>query len=107
MASIQENYENLQSAIDIRNFEGTRATDLKLANNITGLISHSSAHTYTYYVAKSGELSENAECRTIGKILENHSNWLEGGGAAKTAKEYMNCVCTPIVSANSDELILD
>lgn len=110
MANVQENYHNVKalwSTIGIKNCEGTTATDLKLANILAGLMSHSSTHPCTYCIAKSGGLIESGELRTIGDISENYANWLESGGAPSTAKEFKNCVNEPIISDNIDDLILD
>lgn len=110
LACVQENYENvswLWSLIGLKNFEGSIATDLKLANILAGLMCHSSTYPCTYCVAKSGELQQDAECRTVGDILQNYLNWQEGGGTTSTAKQYMNCVNPPIISDKKDDLILD
>lgn len=112
--STQENYENvaqLWSAININTsmnkFESTIATDLKLANIISGIMSHSSLFPCTWCVGEKKNLSERAKFRTIGSILNHYSDWRNAGGAANTAKLYMNCIHAPIFTGDSDQLILD
>ncbi|KAJ6642836.1 hypothetical protein Bhyg_07790, partial [Pseudolycoriella hygida] len=56
---IQESYTNvsaLWSAIDVNSINCTFAVDLKLANIISGLMTHSSAHPCTYCDAPKNEL---------------------------------------------------
>jgi hypothetical protein len=110
----QENYENvfqLWSAIGINaqnnSYESTIATDLKLANIMSGLMTHSSLHPCTWCIAEKGKLDEKKELRTIGNIITNYSNWMDTGGSAKSAKNYLNCIHRPVFFGENDELILD
>lgn len=113
--STQENYTNvaqLWSAIDINTslnkFNGTIATDLKLANILSGIMAHSSSYPCTYCFAEKGNLVERSELRTIGNTTKNYTDWLEAaGGSLKSAKSYKCCVHAPIFTGGSDKPIID
>ena len=67
----QENYENLSklwSLLKISEMKGTIATDLKIANILTGLMSHSSLHPCTWCTA-SQHLDQVGEYRTTRDCL--------------------------------------
>lgn len=95
--SVQENYHNvflLWRAIHINEFDGTIATDLKLANILSGLMSHSSQNPCTWCEAQKGALDERTKLRTIGDIRDNYLNWMANGGNRKNAKNFaLNCRC--------------
>lgn len=108
--SAQENYGNvaeLWSAININPFVDTIAVDLKLANIIAGLMSHSSAHPCTYCFAEKKKLSEPAELRTIGSIVDYYSEWCDAGESTKKAKNYCNCIYEPLFTGDDNTVILD
>lgn len=104
----QENYENvlqLWSELKINNFKGTIATDLKLANIIVGIMSHSSTYPCTWCYAD--DLDKVATYRTVGNILQNYLNWDAYGRKKNQAKDFKNCIYPPIVQTDEDQLILD
>lgn len=108
--STQENYENvlqLWSAININNFDGTIATDLKLANIMTGIMSHSSMHPCTWCVANKNNLSERGPFRTIGNVVQNCNDWCDAGKIKAYANQYMNCINPPIFKKDENTIILD
>ncbi|KAJ6639768.1 hypothetical protein Bhyg_12515, partial [Pseudolycoriella hygida] len=108
--SVQENYSNvslLWSKIHINEFLDTIATDLKLANILTGIMPHSSTYPCTYCVGQKGNLGERAALRTIGNIVMNHAKWKADGEIKSNAKKYANCIHEPIFSGESEKLILD
>lgn len=108
--AIQENYENvlsLWSALDINKFIGTIAVELKRANILCGIMSHSCLFPCTWYFARKDMLHESAELRTVGNILINYNNWLMAGGDKNKAKYFMNCVGQPVLGNNDDKRIID
>lgn len=52
-------------------------------------------------------LGESANFRTIGSIVMNYSNWQASGGKKNDAKNYANCIQQPVVTGDSNKLILD
>lgn len=107
---VQENYESvvqLWSELGINDFEGTIATDLKLANILVGVMSHSSLHPCCWCYANKNNLQQVDEYRTIGNGLKNYLEWREMGGDKSKAKNYKNCIYPPIIQTSEDQLILD
>lgn len=107
---VQENYENaayLWSHLNINAFEGTIATDLKLANILVGVMSHSSLHPCCWCYAKKGNLKQCGEYRTVANIMKNYMEWYDAGGDKKNAKKYQNCINPPVIQTGQDTLILD
>ncbi|CAH0555135.1 unnamed protein product [Brassicogethes aeneus] len=91
--SSQENYENvsqLWSEININNFKGTIATDLKLANILVGIMSHSSNYPCTWCYASKNNLKVCDTYRTIKeklKSLQPTSSPMAGTYAEKLRKQ--------------------
>lgn len=105
----QENYENvlqLWSAVNVNSSDSTIATDLKLANILSGLMSHSSLHPCTWCIGCKNKLSEKSELRTIGNIVSNYLNWLHAGGSTNSAKKYLNCIHKPVFTGENEKMIL-
>lgn len=109
--SAQENYDNvgqLFSALNITPFDGTIATDLKLANILIGIMSHSSAYPCTYCYAKHDELHTCSELRTTANVLKNYEDWLtKGRGSKRVAKKYFNCIHPPLITTADGKSFLD
>lgn len=110
--STQENYENvaqLWSAINTNQLERgwTLAVDLKIANILSGIMTHSCAFPCIWCFAKKGELHELGPYRTIGDILKYYNDWQSQGGIKKDAKDFKNCTNPPIFQNNPDQLVLD
>lgn len=84
------------------------ATDLKLANIILGLMSHSSVYPCTWCDISKYRLSENGDLRTLGNIEHKFWTWHdEGSGVLGQAKAYGNCVHVPIVKGDPNTLVID
>ena len=111
VANSQENYSNVDqlfSALNISPFDGTLATDLKLANILVGIMSHSSAHPCTYCYANKDELSICGELRSSENVLSNYKKWLtEGKGCKNKAKDYFNCIHPPLITSTEGTTFLD
>lgn len=106
----QENYDNvlqLWTTLEIDKFDGTIAVDLKLANILCGIMSHSSLHPCTWCYAKKDELHGCSELRTIGSILDYYKSWKDAGSVKGKAKDYMNCIMPPILGTDLEKRIID
>lgn len=106
----QENHENvsqLWSAVKINNFGGTVATELKLANIMAGLMSHSSSFPCTWCDIDKKNLCKRGNLRTIENISKNYEDWKNAGANKKQARNYKCSINLPIFSSLSDGLILD
>lgn len=109
-AHVQENHANaskLWEKLNIKNFDATIATDLKLANIIVGIMQHSCSHPCTWCDAKKSELYEQGEYRTVGSALKNYVGWVEAGAQKKDAHKFKNHVHSPILDTDEDRLFLD
>lgn len=106
----QENYNNiltLWALLGINEFKGTVATDLKLANMLTGIMSHASSLPCTWCTALKDKLNVCGAYRTIGDCLENYDAWEKAGSNKGNAKNYKNCIYPPIISGNENTEIID
>lgn len=106
----QENFENVStmwSFLKIHEFDGTVATDLKLANILIGIMSHSSNYPCTWCMAIKGELHTCGVYRTIGNCLENYENWKNAGGKKQSAKKFKNCINPPLFAGAASKEIID
>lgn len=114
---VQENYENVSKIwclLNLNNLQATYktnisiATDLKLANIICGLMTHSSAHPCTWCDISKTSLSSAGVMRTSDNICDKYQLWLQSGGDRKKAKLFGNCVNIPIFSwRNSSTQIIN
>lgn len=77
------------------------STDLKLANILTGIMSHSAAYPCIWCEAPKSNMRKEAKGRTISGIKNNHEEWLENGAKLMTAKQYRNCIHIPIIGDKS------
>lgn len=105
----QENYENVRQlwqTLKIDNFSGTIATDLKLANILVGIISHSSIYPCTWCYASKDNLNVCGEYRTVQNTTDNYDKWCKSGACKAKAKEYKNCIHPPIFSLEKDRSFL-
>lgn len=106
---VQENYDNvwqLWEELRINDFLGTIATDLKLANILVGIMSHSSTFPCCWCYADKNNLHATGVHRTVGNIFLNYMEWVDAG-SNKDAKSFKNCINPPIIQSNEDRLILD
>lgn len=107
---MQENYDNivkLWSLLKINDLKGTIATDLKLANILTGIMSHASSFPCTWCIAPKNQLDSSGIYRTIGSCLKNNAAWEKIGGSKCNAKMYKSTVHPPIFTGQDETLILD
>lgn len=81
--STQENYHNVKllwDKLNINKFlseqmDGTVTTDLKLANILFGLMSHSASYPCTWCVARKGNLAALGELRTTLNCIQNFEKY--------------------------------
>ena len=105
----QENYKNISllwKILNINSCNGTKATDLKLANILTGQMTHACNYPCTWCYAEKNNLLVCGERRTIGNSSSNYQEWFKSGGVRK-AKKFKNCVNPPIFCYPEDTEILD
>ena len=106
----QENYENVRNlwtALNLNDFEGTVATDLKIANIMVGIMCYSCQFPCTWCFAEKNNLEERGQLRSIQNTLENYQKWQSAGAIRSKAKNYMNCINSPIFTSASDRLFLE
>lgn len=75
--STQENYNNVSKmwySLNMQRFRSTIAVDLKLANIMSGIMSHSSSFPCTWCFTKKDDLAQCGELRSIGNILYNYTS---------------------------------
>ncbi|KAJ8676984.1 hypothetical protein QAD02_012771 [Eretmocerus hayati] len=105
-----ENYENVKllwSKLKINEFGYTIATDLKLANILTDIMSHSSASPCTWCTAAKDSLITMGEYRTIGSCIQNHENWMSNEGKKIETKVYKSCKNQLIFTGDEDTEVIE
>jgi hypothetical protein len=106
---VQELYENVRTllrSLKIDRIHFAIATDLKLANILVGIQSHSSKHPCTWC---EGSLpwSSPGRPRTLGRIKELVQAFRNAGGQLPKAATFMNCVNDPIIEGDNSWSILE
>lgn len=110
LVTVQENYFNVSKIweiLGINSFLDTIATDLKLGNIMTGLMSHSSTYPCTWCDAPSKNLNNCGTYRTIVDCIGNYEEWVKNGSDEKKAKLFKNCIHPPIYASENSQEILD
>ncbi|CAH0547000.1 unnamed protein product [Brassicogethes aeneus] len=110
IANTKENYENvlmLWSLLNINKFNATIATDLKLANILTGIMSHSSCFPCTWCSAAKHQLGSCGEYRSLAICAAKYHAWKQSGSNKTRAKEFENCMHLPIIAKNDNTMIID
>lgn len=110
--STQENYNvsKLWLLLQIEKLKGIVATDLKLANTLAGLMTHSNTYPCTWCTAFHGDLNVCGEYRAIAdcfKNYKNYSDWLKAGASKKNSKNFNNCINSPLFEGDEGEKIID
>lgn len=106
---VQESYDNvskLMNILEIDKIQFVVAVDLKLANTIIGIQSHSSKHPCTCCEGSS-PWNTYSQLRTLGRIREMVKGFRNTGGKQKKASDFMNCVQEPILRGDDFIQILD
>lgn len=108
--STQENYDNVSEIwkmLNINDFSCTIATDLKLANILLGIMSHSSSYPCTWCFCENNNLENVGSPRTIGNCTSYFEAWRNAGSTIKNAKNYKNCINLPVFTGDENTRILE
>ena len=81
--------------------------DMKLANIICGIQSHSSKPPCCWCNIESTNLNNCGQLRTFGTIREQHQKFILSGADLKKSKEFENAVHPPILRFSDEKLILE
>ena len=107
---IPENYSVLKAMLEALNLKRLRSPlfslDLKVANLLCGLQSHSSTQPCTWCRGKS-PWKNPAPHRTLGSLRENAAEFQSIENNAKNAKFYFNVVCEPLLDGEDEMEIID
>lgn len=111
ISDTQENYVNvctLWSSLHLNDLKVmTIATDLKMANIITGVMAHSSHYPCTWCTASKDLLSKCGSYRTVGSCRENSDAFKNSGSKKINAKNFYSHVYQPIFTGNPETEIID
>ena len=80
--------------------------DLKLANILCGIQSHSSNHPCCWCDASSTNLQKCGHLRTFGEIRRQHSEFIRAEGDLRKSKDFKNVVHLPILDFPDEKLVL-
>jgi hypothetical protein len=108
--NVSENYDNVKQILDklcLERMSFVLSCDMKLANIICGLQSHSSAHPCTWCDIESKNLHHSGELRTFGSIRSDFEGFQAAGAQTKKARDFQNVVHQPIIRLSDDTLVLD
>ena len=114
-ADVKEHRENVKILWQKTNLNSIKmhlAIDLKMANIVLGIQSHSSTHSC--YICNSANPfkpgvdwekvdGEKVKLRTLGSIRENVTAWRNAGADLKSAKNYNNCTEMPLFEEKDDD----
>lgn len=108
VADVPETYSNILqmwNVLKLNNLQKyyyniTFATDLKLANILTGLMSHTSAHPCKWCDVNKLNINQAGEHRTIANIVSKYNDWVANGAKTIDAKKFANCINKPIITGN-------
>ena len=81
--------------------------DLKTANILCGIQSHSSKHPCCWCNIDSDNLSECGVSRSFGSIQESYRAFVSAGSKFKMAKDFDNTIHPPLINMEDSRLILD
>ena len=105
VAKVPETYHNMWVLMELtkpHEVECILSQDLKLANIMAGIQTHSAKYPCVY-----GECTRNettgqwtkGQYRTTQNMLENRKRWLQSGGSRDQLKNHKNCEHEPLLSA--------
>ncbi len=106
--NISETHENIQKILkplDLEKIKFIVACDLKVANLLCGIQSHSSKHPCCYCDVNSEFLEECGQYRTFGSIRTLSRMFRES--KSKDAKQFYNCTKEPILLEEDSSKFLD
>ena len=99
--NVSETYENIKTILGLinpHNVDFIVSCDMKMANILCGIQSHSSKHPCCWCNISSDNLSNQGSERTFNTIIQHFEKFMEEkGGSLKFAKEYENAVHIPLL----------
>nr|XP_047129266.1 uncharacterized protein LOC124809287 isoform X1 [Hydra vulgaris] len=101
------NVQNVLSLIKPNPKDFVVSCDLKLANILCGLQSHSSPHPCTWCDVPSNNLAQSGNLRTFGSLKSSCQAFDAAGRDMKKAKEFGNVVHPPLLALDDEQLVLD
>ncbi len=108
--NVPETYENVQELLNLIQFKDVSfciSCDLKMANIICGIQSHSSKHPCCWCNIDSDNLSECGTSRSFGSMKEKLEAFVAAGSDTKSAKNFDNVIHPPLINMADSVLILD
>ena len=108
-----ENYHNVKAILNLIQVQEECqkdsliiSCDLKLANILCGIQSHSSNYPCCWCDASSPNLQNCGHLRTFVAIRTQHSEFIRAGGDLSKSKDFKNGVHLPILDFLDDKLVL-
>ena len=99
--------EKVWSMINAGGLQLLLACDMKVANIVCGLQTHSSMHPCAFCDIDSKSLVHTGNLRTLGSIKLNLQSFERSGGVVANAKSFGNVIRKPIISGPDTSLILE
>ena len=81
--------------------------DLKLANILCGIQSHSSEHPCCWCDASSPNFQNCGHLRTFGEVRRQHSEFIRARGDLRKSKDFKNVFHLPILDFLDDKFVLE
>ena len=81
--------------------------DLKLANILCGIQSHSSKHPCCWCEAENPNLIRCGHPRTFGQIRKQFAEFMKSGGDIRKSRDFKNVVHLPLLDFHDDMLVLE
>nr|XP_047126851.1 uncharacterized protein LOC124807992 [Hydra vulgaris] len=107
---LPERHSNIEQIWSLVNANGVKlilVCDMKVANIIYGLQTHSSTHPCTLCNVKSNCLAKSGNLRTLGSINSSLESFQQSGGVVANAKLFGNVIRKPIICVPFNVLILE
>ena len=108
-----ESYHNVKAILNLIQVQeeclkdSLISCDLKLANILCGIQSHSSKHPCCWCDASSPNLQNCSHLRFFGEIRRQHSKFIRAGVDLRKSKDFKNVVHLPILDFPDDKLVLE
>jgi hypothetical protein len=110
VCGVQENYHNIQKLWNLLKLNDIHkfyvATDLKLANILTGIMTHSSMYPCTWCNIDKYHLLNKGTLRSLESNTKNNNNWSISGGNKNDLKKFGNCIFPPIIQSSVENAII-
>lgn len=100
---VPETYQNCKVFLEkvlTENVNFHFAADMKMTNICLGIMTHAALHPCPYCEGTKNKFEEDAPCRTLASISENHEKWVNESGKKTTLKNYYNCSNRPLLKVH-------